>query len=184
MKVAVSADAPSLDAQIEPRFGRAPYFVFVDTNTMDAEIVENPFITQMSGVGIQTAQLVVEKGVQAVITGNVGPKAFQGLSAAGIQIITRSGGTVREAVEEFKQGKLTPTPSATSSAHTSGGWGRGMGKGMGMGLGMGRGMGGRGYGGVYSPSPETETLKQQLNNMQQTLEQIIKRLEALEKEKK
>ncbi|CAD7771133.1 MAG: Dinitrogenase iron-molybdenum cofactor [Candidatus Methanoperedenaceae archaeon GB50] len=184
MKVAVSANAPSLDAQIEPRFGRAPYFVFVDTDTMDAEIIENPFISQMSGVGIQVAQLVAEKGVQAIITGNVGPKAFQGLSAAGIQIITISNGTVREAVEKFKQGKLTPTPSATSPAHTGGGWGRGMGKGMGMGLGMGRGMGGRGYGGVYSPSAETETLKQQLNNIQQTLEQIIKRLDALEKEKK
>jgi len=181
MKVAVSADAPSLDAQIEPRFGRAPYFVFIDTNTMETEIVENPFTTQMSGVGIQTAQLVVEKGVQAVITGNLGPKAFQGLSAAGIQIITKSGGTVREAVEEVKQGKLTPTPSATSPAPT-GGLGRGMGRGMG--LGMGRGMGGRGYGGIYSPSAETETLKQQLNNIQQTLEQIIKRLDALEKEKK
>jgi len=181
MKVAVSADAPSLDAQIEPRFGRAPYFVFIDTNTMETEIVENPFTTQMSGVGIQTAQLVVEKGVQAVITGNLGPKAFQGLSAAGIQIITKSGGTVREAVEEFKQGKLTPTPPATSPAPT-GGLGRGMGRGMG--LGMGRGMGGRGYGGIYSPSAETETLKQQLNNIQQTLEQIIKRLDALEKEKK
>ena len=182
MKVAVSANAPSLDAQIEPRFGRAPYFVFVDTDTMDAEIIENPFISQMSGVGIQVAQLVAEKGVQAIITGNVGPKAFQGLSAAGIQIITISNGTVREAVEKFKQGKLTLTPSATSPAHTGGGWGRGMGKGMG--LGMGRGMGGRGYGGVYSPPAETETLKQQLNNIQQTLEQIIKRLDALEKEKK
>lgn len=195
MKIVVSAVAPSLDAQVEPRFGRAPYFILVDADTMSLlEAIENPFTAQASGVGIQVAQLVLDKGAQAVITGNVGPKAFQALATADIPVITGVSGTVKEVVEQFKQGKLSPTSSATSPAHSGGGWGRGMGRGMGMGMGMGmgRGMYGGGGRGMSSPMPgmgsgnsaEIETLKQQVNKMQQMLEGIWEKLDALEKKGK
>jgi len=197
MKVVITAAGPSLDAQVEPRFGRAPYFVLVDTDTMNLiEAIENPFIGQMSGVGVQAAQFIADKGVEAVITGNVGPKAFEGLRLAGIPVYTVVGGTVRQAAEKFKQGALQQVGAATSPAHSGGGWGRGMGRGMGMGLGMGmgRGMGGgygmgRGRGMGAGPMPSAEgsdtselnALKQQINTMQQMLEQIMKRLDSLEK---
>ena len=197
MKVVITAAGPSLDAQVEPRFGRAPYFVLVDTETMELiEAIENPFIGQMSGVGVQAAQFIADKGVEAVITGNVGPKAFEGLRLAGIPVYTVVGGKVRQAAEKFKQGALQQVGAATSPAHSGGGWGRGMGRGMGMGLGMGmgRGMGGgcgmgmgRGMGAGPMPSAEgsdtseLNALKQQINTMQQMLEQIMKRLDNLEK---
>ncbi len=195
MKVVITAAGPSLDAQVEPRFGRAPYFVFVDTDTMELiEAIENPFVGQMSGVGVQAAQFIADKGVEAVITGNVGPKAFEGLRLAGISVYTVVGGTVRQAAEKFKQGALQQVGGATSPAHSGGGWGRGMGRGMGMGLGMGmgRGMGGgrgmgTGMGANSMPSTassgasELSALKQQINTMQQMLEQIMKRLDSLEK---
>ncbi len=187
MKVVITAAGPSLDAQVEPRFGRAPYFVFVDTDTMELiEAIENPFVGQMSGVGVQAAQFIADKGVEAVITGNVGPKAFEGLRLAGISVYTVVGGTVRQAAEKFKQGALQQVGAATSPAHSGGGWGRGMGRGMGMGLGMGMGRG-MGMGANSMPSTassgasELSALKQQINTMQQMLEQIMKRLDNLEK---
>ncbi len=193
MRVAVSASAPSLDAPVESRFGRAPYFVFVDADTLQMiEAVENPFAGQMSGVGIQVAQWMADKGIQAVITGNVGPKAFEGLRMAGIPVYNAPQGSVKQAVEALKRGQLQQLGSATSAAHSGGGWGRGMGRGMGMGMGMGmgRGMYGGGMGPVAAPSvptPPTQSgsevneLRSQIQTMQQMLEKIMKRLEDLEK---
>ncbi|MBO3802681.1 MAG: NifB/NifX family molybdenum-iron cluster-binding protein [Candidatus Brockarchaeota archaeon] len=133
MKVAVSASGPDLGAQVDPRFGRCQYFIIVDTATMDFEAIPNVSAGAMSGAGIQAAQMVVEKGVQAVITGNVGPNAFQVLSSAGIRILVGASGTVRSAVEAFKVGGLV-------EAQVPGPGHSGMGVGWGMGRGMGRGM--------------------------------------------
>lgn len=98
MKVCVSADAGSLEAQVDPRFGRCQYLVFVDSETLAFEAVRNPASGAASGAGIQAAQTVADHGAQLVLTGNVGPNAFQALSAAGIQIVTGAAGTVREAI--------------------------------------------------------------------------------------
>lgn len=184
MKIAVSAEGPSIDAQVSLRFGRAPYFVLVDTDSMHIEVIENPFINQMSGVGIQVAQLMTEKGIEAIITGHVGPKAFEVLRQAGIDIVSVEGGSVKDAIEAFKEGKTTTVKGATAPAHSSGGWGRGMGRGMGLGMGLGMGRGCR----WSSPGPQTgtselNTLKEQMIQMQKQLEQIAKKLEKLEKNK-
>jgi predicted Fe-Mo cluster-binding NifX family protein len=142
MKIAVSSTGGSLDAQIDPRFGRCPYFVIVNSETMTGEKVANTASGAMSGAGIHAAQLVANKGAQAVLTGNVGPNAFQALSAAGINIITGVSGTVKEAVEQFKSGQLeTITAPTTPMGYGTGGYGLGMGKGRGGGRGGRRGMG-------------------------------------------
>jgi len=106
MKIAVSSTGGSLDDQIDPRLGRCSYFLIVDSETMKFEAIPNTASGAMSGAGIQAAQLVANRGVQTVLTGNVGPNAFQALSSAGISIITGVFGTVREAVEKFKSGQL------------------------------------------------------------------------------
>jgi predicted Fe-Mo cluster-binding NifX family protein len=169
MKVVVSATSASLDAQVDPRFGRCPYFMIVDAETMNFEAVPNTAAGAMSGAGIQAAQTIANKGVQAVLTGSVGPNAFQALSAAGVSIITGVSGTVREAVKKFKSGQLqkVTAPTAPMGFGTGGGYGMGTGmgrgggrgKGRGMGQGMGRGMGqgmGRGYRQAAMPfTPQT-----------------------------
>lgn len=143
MKVAVSATGEDLNAQIDPRFGRCQYFIVVDTESMSFEVISNASAMASGGAGIQASQLVASKGVEAVLTGNVGPNAYQTLSAAGINIITGVSGTVGEAVEKFKKGELSATSSATVPGH----YGMGGGMGGGVGRGAGRGMGGRGGGG-------------------------------------
>jgi len=165
MKIAVTSTGPTLDDNVEARFGRCPYFLIIDTDTMQLEVIENPNTALGGGAGIQSAQLMSEKGVTTVLTGNCGPNAFNVFGQAGIQVIVGVSGPVRNAVEQFKAEAFssasgpsvashfgvnasTPDPTATGQPMTGPlGQGGGMGLGMGGGRGMGRGMGGgRGMG--------------------------------------
>ena len=129
MKIAVSSVGKTLDSQVDQRFGRCPYFLIVDSNTLEFEVMTNSAAGAMGGAGIQAAQSIVGKGVKAVITGSVGPNAFQTLSAAGKVIITGASGTITEAIENFTQGELHETKSPTVRGH----FGMGQGKGRGQG---------------------------------------------------
>lgn len=127
MKICVTATGNTLDAPVDPRFGRAPYFVIVDSETMAFEAVPNMAAGAMSGAGIQAAQTIARKGVNVLITGNVGPNAFQALSSAGIRIVVGAYGTVREVIEKYNRGELRETGAPTVGGH----FGRGMGMGRG-----------------------------------------------------
>ncbi|MCL6520608.1 MAG: NifB/NifX family molybdenum-iron cluster-binding protein [Armatimonadetes bacterium] len=151
MKVAVCSIGNTLDALVDPRFGRCAYFVIVDTETFDASAVQNPGAMSAQGAGIQAAQLVSSLGVSTVIAGNLGPNAYQALSAAGIKVYSCAGETVRNAVNLLKAGALQEISAPTVAAHfgmnAPPGQGPGMGMGGGMGRGRGMGRGGRGRGG-------------------------------------
>jgi len=116
MKICVTSQADNLDTVIDPRFGRCQYFIIVDPENMEFKVFENPNIGGMGGVGVQSAQFLSEKDVEVVLTGNVGPNAFQTLEAAGIKVITGVSGNVKEAIEKYKEGKLqiTKSPNVTS----------------------------------------------------------------------
>jgi predicted Fe-Mo cluster-binding NifX family protein len=173
MKIAISSTGPDLESEVDPRFGRCQYFMIVDLNDMSFEAVPNGNLAQGSGVGIQSAKVVADQGVEAVLTGNVGPNAHQVLAAAGLKVVTGVSGPLREAVQQYKNGQLQPAekPNAANHAGLQVGpnqnhqpWlqggpqaGFGMGRGMGGGRGMGRGCGmgggrcrtaGRGTGGL------------------------------------
>jgi len=175
MKIAVTSTGPTLDDNVEARFGRCPYFLIIDTETMQLEAIENPNMALGGGAGIQSAQLLANHQVQVVLTGNCGPNAFATLGAAEIQVIVGVGGTIRQAMEQFKSGAFSgasgpnvashfgmttenqtgastapPIPTVGGMDSRSGvgsGSGMGMGRGMGRGQGMGRGMGQGGGGG-------------------------------------
>jgi predicted Fe-Mo cluster-binding NifX family protein len=127
MKICVSAAAGGLDVPLDPRFGRCAYFVIVNSETMEFEVVPNLAAEAMGGAGIRAAQTIASKGVEVLITGNVGPNAFQALSAAGIKIVTGAAGTVREVVEKYKRGELKGTSAPTVAGHFGMGTGRGRG---------------------------------------------------------
>jgi predicted Fe-Mo cluster-binding NifX family protein len=207
MKICVTATAGDLNAQVDPRFGRCQYFVIVDSETMTFEAMANEAIAAPGGAGIQAAQTMVNKGVDVVISGNIGPNAFQVLSTAGVKIATGAYGTVQEATEMYKSGKLGETGASTVAAHAGmgatapgGGLGMGMGggRGGGRGQGMGRGMG-RGMGlGMQQPMPsqpqapqapitprtkeeEIGELSNLANRLENDLEEVKKRIEELKK---
>ena len=127
MKVAISSSGKDLDCQIDPRFGRCQYFIFVDPETMEFEASENEGLMASGGAGVQAAQLIAQKGAGSLITGNLGPNAASALSASGIKVHLVSGGTVREVTEAFKAGKLQEASGATVPPHFGMGGGRGMG---------------------------------------------------------
>lgn len=179
MKICVTATSGSLDSLVDPRFGRCLYFVIVDSDTMEFEALPN--VGAAGGAGIQAAQTVANKGVKVVITGNVGPNAYQVLSAAGIDIITGAFGTVREVVERFKKGELRKSATAPTVPTAFG---------MG-GMGMGRR---RQFTQAFPSQPasvpmalthpmskeqEIQMLENQMKNLQQQLEHVKKRLEEL-----
>ncbi len=160
MKIAVTSKGGGFDDQVDPRFGRCAYFLIVETETMDVEPIENSNVALGGGAGIQSAQLMANRDVKVVLTGNCGPNAFQTLNAAGIEVIVGVSGKVRDVVEQFKSGSLSSTqapnvvnhfgmgmgatPSSTEGTKPPGqqmGMGLGIGGGRGIGRGMGRGMG-------------------------------------------
>lgn len=206
MKIAVTSTGPTLDDNVEARFGRCPYFLIIDTDTLEIEPIQNPNISLGGGAGIQSAQMMAEKGVSSVLTGNCGPNAFRVFGAAGINVVTGVTGRVRTAVEQFKAGSLSQASEPNVQSHygmgTGGGGmgrgmgmggGRGMGRGMGMvggmgmggGRGMGRGIGmggGMGMGGGIPPAKENiDDLKIEASNLRKQLEAIEARLGELEK---
>lgn len=118
MKIAVSATRPNVHAQVDTRFGRCPYFVIVDMETTNYEALENISAMGSGGVGISAAQMIAGKGVEAVITGNCGPNAYRTLSAAGIKVITGFTGSIGDAIEKYKAGKLQASTQPNVSAHS------------------------------------------------------------------
>ena len=111
-KICITSEGNNLDSKVDSRFGRCQYFIIVDSDTLQFEAIENPNIESMGGAGIQSAQLVASKKIKAVVTGNVGPNAFQTLQAAGIKIFTGASGTVKEAIEKYKKGEFKATQNS------------------------------------------------------------------------
>lgn len=107
MKICITSQGSTLDALTEERFGRAPYFIIIDTDTGSSEALENPFAAAGGGVGPKAAQLISAHQVTALVSGMVGGNAREVLVAAGIQLYTyNSGGTVRDAMEQFNKKTL------------------------------------------------------------------------------
>ncbi len=117
MKIAVTSTGKTLDSQVDQRFGRAAYFLVVDTETMNFEVIENSNAAAASGAGINSAKVVIDSGAEAVLTGNCGPNAERTLTAAGIKLYTGVSGKVSEAVELFKTGKLTKGTEPNVQTH-------------------------------------------------------------------
>ena len=118
MNICITAEGNTLDCKVDLRFGRCRNFIFMDTDSEIFEVEKNPNAEFSGGAGIHSAQLMSAKGVKAVLTGNLGPNACDTLKAAGIEFYTGISGTVKNAVEEFKSGKLKKNsePSVNSKS--------------------------------------------------------------------
>jgi len=181
MKIAITSTGSALEDDVDPRFGRCQYFIIADPDTFEFQAVENSSAVSAGGAGVASGQMIAEKGVNAVLTGNCGPNAYQVLSAAGIQVITGVSGKVRDAIEMYKAGKYKKTTGPTVSAHS----------GMGMGY---RGtskvktnMEKSGQAGIMeadeplSSEQEMKYLKSQADELTKMIGEIKKRIEKLEK---
>ncbi|MGD9381126.1 MAG: NifB/NifX family molybdenum-iron cluster-binding protein [Candidatus Thorarchaeota archaeon] len=119
-----------MDSLVDPRFGRCRYFIIVNLESGEFNAIDNDAVSRAHGAGIKAAQTVASTGVDAVITGSVGPNAYPALQNAGIRIVTAISGTIRDVVESYKKGSLSEIISP-GPGHV--GMGRGMGRGGGRG---------------------------------------------------
>jgi predicted Fe-Mo cluster-binding NifX family protein len=118
MKVAITSQGTDLDAAVDPRFGRAANFILVDPESNVFEVIENKQNLNLpQGAGIQAGKTIVDNKAEALITGNCGPKAFNVLSAAGVKILIGAKGTVREAIDEYKNGTLQAANNPNVEGH-------------------------------------------------------------------
>jgi predicted Fe-Mo cluster-binding NifX family protein len=113
MRVAITSQGPDLTSQVDPRFGRARYFIMIETETEEFTVLDNSRnLNAAQGAGIQTVKDVIRKDVDAVLTGHVGPKALEALESARVKVFLGASGTVKHALEELRSGHLKPIPEA------------------------------------------------------------------------
>ncbi len=124
MKIGITTTTNSLDAQVDPRFGRCNYFLIVDLDTLQFEAIPNASQDATGGAGIKAAQQIANHGAKVLLTGNVGPNAFQALQAANIEIVTGISGVAKDAVERYKLGEFTKTQAPTVGEHFAAGSGQ------------------------------------------------------------
>jgi predicted Fe-Mo cluster-binding NifX family protein len=118
MKLCVTSSGQSLEDAVDPRFGRCQYFIIIDTESMKFDALQNPAISSGGGAGTRAGQFVADKGAEVVLTGNVGPNAFNTLQAAGLKIIVGlAGSTVAQSIEGFKSGQYAYVDDPTVGAH-------------------------------------------------------------------
>ena len=118
MRIAVTSQGTDLSSKVDPRFGRASYFLVFDTTDESLEVVENSQnVNAAQGAGIQAAENIARKNVDVVVAGNFGPKAFRALEAAGIKAALWTDGTVSEAIELARNDKLKICDKANVEGH-------------------------------------------------------------------
>ncbi len=118
MIVAVTAKGKNLSDEVDPRFGRAPYILIVDTETMEYQAVDNSSnVNAFKGAGIQAATMVAEKGAEVLLTGYCGPNAFRTVQAAGMKVVNDVAGTVQQAIDMFRSGKVQYSENANVEGH-------------------------------------------------------------------
>lgn len=164
MKVIVSSSGSEMESTVSQVFGRAEYYILADTEDLSHEALKNPAASQSSGAGVMAAQFVLEQEPRALISSNIGPNAFQVLSAGSVECFAAPEGTVREAVEAFTRGELTSLSSPNARSH-SGTAGRTISKESASGS-----------------RDELEELAEQLRDLRSQVAEIVQRIDNLTKE--
>lgn len=118
MKLAITSTGKELISDLDPRFGRAKYFILVDAESLEYEVVENKQnLNSPQGAGIQAAKTIVDRKADVLISGNCGPKAFHVLSAAGVKVVTGAKGRVMDGITQYGSGRLHEAAEANVEGH-------------------------------------------------------------------
>ena len=119
MKIAITSTEPTINASMDPRFGRAPYILLVDSETFDFEVIDNTASREtLKGAGIQVGALISDAGAKVLITGFCGPNAMKTLNAANIKVALHTSNCVKEAVEAFNEGAIKFSTEPNTKGHS------------------------------------------------------------------
>jgi predicted Fe-Mo cluster-binding NifX family protein len=132
MKIIITAIAPDIDAQVDPRFGRGAYFLVIDSDTLEWHAEANPAVNVSGGAGVQAAQIVAQHGAGVAISGDFGPNAYEVLAAAGVEMFLAPAGeslTASEVLARYQRGELKQVTGPTGPGYHAPGTGRQGGRG-------------------------------------------------------
>ena len=116
MKIAIATEGKTLDSLVNTRFGRCPYFLIIDSESEEFKVIKNIAGQAFQGAGVSTAQMIVNKGIKAVIAGNFGPNAVNVLKNSGVKIFGGISGIIaKEAFRQYKAGKLKDITESTTT---------------------------------------------------------------------
>jgi predicted Fe-Mo cluster-binding NifX family protein len=119
MKIAVTSQNSDINAQVDPRFGRAAYILIVDSNTMEFDVLNNEAnVNALKGAGIQASVMIKEAGAEVLLTGFCGPNAIKTLNTANIKVVVDVTGKVQDALTLFNEGKINYITEANCEGHT------------------------------------------------------------------
>jgi len=99
-RIAFTAQGGSIEDEIDPRFGRAAFYLIYDPETKSIESLENPNKDLMQGVGPRSVQFLSENNVEVLFTGQIGPNAQRVLQASNIQTITGVSGKIKDLLKK------------------------------------------------------------------------------------
>lgn len=111
--IAITSQGPEIDSKMDERFGRCQYFVVINTQTGQINSIQNENISTSGGAGTASAKKIADLGAQAIISGHFGPNAVTALNALDIKMYCCNKSTVKEALDAFKKGQLTPITEPT-----------------------------------------------------------------------
>ena len=117
MKIILSSIGPDLSFDIDQKFGRCSYLIVYDSSTKDSRVIKNILTREKQRLGISTGKKVISEGAEVVISGNIGPRAFQTLDSANIPVYLSPIVAGYEALEMFENEELTPVKISTISGH-------------------------------------------------------------------
>ena len=125
MKIAITITSPSLESEVDPRFGRGAYLLVIDPDTLEWQAFPNSGVNASGGAGIQAAQFLVDHQVDAAISGDFGPNAFDAQKAAGISMFLFGPcRTVGETIQRYQSGQLEPLAAPAGGGRMGRGRGR------------------------------------------------------------
>jgi predicted Fe-Mo cluster-binding NifX family protein len=113
MKIAVASKGKNISSPVGDRFGRCPYFLVLDTESMTTETIENPGQKEKNAAGIRSCQMLIDKDIDAVVVKNIGHNSLVTLTGAGMDVYTVASGTVSAAIKKVKRGEFTPAERPT-----------------------------------------------------------------------
>jgi len=105
-RVVIPSDSANLDGQVYYRFASAPYFILYDFAESKMTAIQNPYASQVRGMGITVAQMLLQQKIDAVIAGGIGPQSFDTFYLAKIKIYGPVTGSVRTAIINYQLEKL------------------------------------------------------------------------------
>jgi len=113
MKVGVPAKGESIDSAVDERFGRCPFFVVVDADSLALDVFKNPAPAEKDAAGILACQMLMEKGADTVVVKNIGHNALVSLTGGGVRVYVGAEGSILDTIEKLKNGELAPAETAT-----------------------------------------------------------------------